>query len=64
MYTHTHIYVCVLTLFSHVQLFAALWAIVHQSPLSICTYIYIFFLFIFFSLIVIRLLKNIGYSPF
>ena len=28
------IYVCVLSPFSHVQLFATLWTVAHQAPLS------------------------------
>ena len=31
-----YVYVCVLSHFSCVQLFATLWTTVHQAPLSIC----------------------------
>ena len=36
-HTHTHIYVCVCVLshFSCVRLFATLWTVAHQAPLSI-----------------------------
>ena len=33
-YTHTHIYVCMVSHFSCVQLFVILWTVVQQNPLS------------------------------
>ena len=33
-YTHTHIYVCMVSHFSCVQLFVILWNVVQQNPLS------------------------------
>ena len=33
-YMYMHICVCVLSHFSHVQLFATLWTVAHQAPLS------------------------------